>query len=119
MNILFHVRKFMVMTMMSGPPKRALLTTGSSPKSQDKLKEPAGFVSAVRKITVIGPRDGKHAGIVHKNPHRNRGPAHACKDGKNSNYMNAHKRNGSRPINLLIFGKSVLLGDNSRFQRSL
>src|SRR5665213_2705542 len=109
----------MVVAMMSGPPKRTLLTTGSSPKSQNKLKEPAGFISAVRKITVIGPRDGEHTGIVHKNAHRNRSPADTRKDGKNSNQMNTHKRNGASPMDLLIFGKSALLSDNSRLRWSL
>ena len=79
-DILFRIGKFMVVAVMGGPPKGALLGAGGAPKGQHELEKTAGLVGAVGEVTVIGAGDGEHAGVVHEQTHGNCGPTEARKD---------------------------------------
>jgi hypothetical protein len=50
----------MVLAMMGGPPKRALLDRGRAPEGEQELHRPSGLERTVRKVTMIPAGDEEH-----------------------------------------------------------
>ncbi len=61
MEIVFLIREAMMVTMVGGPPENALLRGGHGHEGDYELEGTAGFVGAMRKITVIAGGNEKHA----------------------------------------------------------
>lgn len=72
----------MVMTVMSSPPKRALLSGGSSEKSQKELKRTARLIRAMGKIPMICPGNSKHPNEIKGDADPKCGPAKAGPNNK-------------------------------------
>lgn len=51
----------MMVTVMRGPPQRALLSGGRPQPGKHKLEDAAGFIAPVRKVAMITGCDAEHA----------------------------------------------------------
>ena len=92
----------MVTPMMGRPPQRPFLR-GHCPKpAQRKLKSPAGFIAAVRKIAVVARRDGEHAKPVHDQTNGHCRRAYAGPDDKQTGEMHEQERQAPQNINSFV-----------------
>src|SRR5947209_16940140 len=60
-RILGGIRMAMVLTVVSGPPKRPFLHGAASETGEHKLKPPARFIRAVGEVAVVSGGDAEHA----------------------------------------------------------
>lgn len=70
MNVSLLIREAMMATMMSRPPQWPLLSRRARKRREYELKCPAGFVAAMRKISVIPGRQREHPKEVHPQAQR-------------------------------------------------
>ena len=77
MNILLLIRVAVMMPMMGRPPEWASLHGRIAQSPKNKLPEPVGFESFMRKIAVVEACDGEHADQVKQDRHTDSCPGPA------------------------------------------
>jgi len=63
-DVVLLIRKLMVKTMVSGPPKRAFLNCRAGEEHHHELPKPVHLISSVRKVTMKSTRHREHAEII-------------------------------------------------------
>jgi len=93
MEIVFLIGEAVVMAMMSGPPKDALLRGGHSHPGEDELEPAAGFEGTVREVAVVASGDEEHTEFVDEEAGNQIGPLERKEEDAESSEMNEKKRN--------------------------
>ena len=101
-DILFRIGELVMVPVMGSPPKRPLLAARSAPEGQNELKETTGLIGAMGEITVVSPRDGEHAGVIHEKAHADGRPADTGKNGQDADHVDTEEGDASAPIEPLI-----------------
>src|ERR1700722_11180648 len=86
-HILRLVRVHMMVSMMSRPPNGAALHGRSAQHAENELPDARGLEGTVRKIAMIEARDGEHAHQIQRNRYRQRGPAEAHPNNRQTGRM--------------------------------
>src|SRR4051794_531776 len=94
MDVAFGVGMQMMMPMLRRPPQHAFLGAALSEERQNKLKRPAGRISAMREVPMIPGSNCKEAEPVQCHADENGLPTHARPDGPETGEMDQYERNG-------------------------
>src|ERR1700742_260109 len=92
MHIVWLIGVLMMVPMMRCPPQRTLLHGGTTDPRQHELKPAAGFVTAMRKVTMVRPGDTEHANHVHGQAKTGCLPTDAGPEGSEAGEMNSQER---------------------------
>lgn len=94
------VRMGMMMAMMGSPPQWAALRRRGTEDRKQELHDAAGAKRAMREVTVIEGRNGKHAHNVQGQRHRDRLGADANPRNQQAAGMNGHERHLTGRVDL-------------------
>src|SRR4051794_22768511 len=94
MNVALGVGMQMVMTMLRRPPQHAFLRGALREERQDKLKRPAGRISAMREVPMIPGANGKDADHIQDYADQKGLPADPRPDRPETGEMNEYERDG-------------------------
>jgi hypothetical protein len=97
-QIFLLIGMLMMMPMMRRPPERTPLEGGTAYPRQDELKEAAGTVGPVGKVTMVSGCDPEHADYVRGEAKYKRFPGNARPERGDTSRVNAQKRDACYPV---------------------
>src|SRR5919106_2380140 len=98
MHVIGAIRRDMVMAMVACPPQRTPLRAGSSEHRKGKLACSARLERAMRKISMVPPRDREHAKEVKRGRYSDGRPTPSYPEHTQTHHMNSDKRHAPQPI---------------------
>ena len=109
MEILVSVGVKVMAPVMGRPPEWPLLIRCGSSESEQKLKNPAGSVSAVREEAMKAGGNRKHAHHVQRETSNHRHPTHACPDDQQAGQVHEQELRADEVVEFIVIERGICI----------